>query len=739
MKSLHIIKYTKLICVGLISTLFLKYVFDLVDYEVVIESLNKITFFFGLGIFLVLIINFYIVTLRYQLFLRMFEINLPFRIALAANANGHFISLFIFPIIGHVIGRQKILEKYNVSPISVGVINILEKIITFLVGTIMCISGFIFIIGDQPVIGWFKSNNIFLLFSSIILSVALIGFIARARLIKYGLNANLIKKLVYAFLLTVLAQAIIMLSYVLTASRVGLAASWGDSFSSAAITSFIASLPISINGWGVREYAAIYSFGMIGLPKASALATSILIGALSTLATVTIFIVIKLFINIASNVEKKIVEKRILLEKLGAMTLVILSSTLIFYQFHININGYIININFLDGIALISLSTVGVYFFYKRELPKWAIPNFNKYILVISIVFILGLLIGIDSFGLTRWALVGRIFGWLILLGYLSIWWIVLENLDIYIKKFFLISIAISCSFIVMFTAIYRWFVVQGVINNVISPNFEGFSSNRNAFAFQALVSLLILIVYFGENSKLSSISTPDCLNKPWLRFRLLQTKFLIYCCLSTLIFGVYKSGSRAGILTCAVLLILVAVKKWVSIKKLIVVLVGAVMLALLFQINLFSINTEGLSPLFSSEASNLERWKTLSYGLSMWFDHPFFGAGLGYFNNKSGLWLTESTVIHNTPLWILSEFGLFGFIAIGYSFITPFIFFLKNQSIYLESRIVVLLYTVFLIFSLAHEIFYQRIFWLVLGICIAETIRYNKFPNFNSLPPKLR
>jgi hypothetical protein len=66
--------------------------------------------------------------------------------------------------------------------------------------------------------------------------------------------------------------------------------------------------------------------------------------------------------------------------------------------------------------------------------------------------------------------------------------------------------------------------------------------------------------------------------------------------------------------------------------QKIILVLLGAVILCLLFSIDLFGTTTVGLSPLFSSEASNVERWMTLSYGLSMWFDHPFFWSWAGLF-----------------------------------------------------------------------------------------------------------
>ncbi|MSQ99182.1 MAG: flippase-like domain-containing protein [Xanthomonadales bacterium] len=47
----------------------------------------------------------------------------------------------------------------------------------------------------------------------------------------------------------------------------------------------VSSLPISIAGWGVREYAIVNLLGYAGVPAASALALSLTLGALSIIAT----------------------------------------------------------------------------------------------------------------------------------------------------------------------------------------------------------------------------------------------------------------------------------------------------------------------------------------------------------------------------------------------------------------------------------------------------------------------
>jgi uncharacterized membrane protein YbhN (UPF0104 family) len=48
----------------------------------------------------------------------------------------------------------------------------------------------------------------------------------------------------------------------------------------------VASLPVSIAGWGVREYALVTAFGYAGVPSASAMALSLMLGFFTLLASI---------------------------------------------------------------------------------------------------------------------------------------------------------------------------------------------------------------------------------------------------------------------------------------------------------------------------------------------------------------------------------------------------------------------------------------------------------------------
>jgi hypothetical protein len=123
----------------------------------------------------------------------------------------------------------------------------------------------------------------------------------------------------------------------------------------------------------------------------------------------------------------------------------------------------------------------------------------------------------------------------------------------------------------------------------------------------------------------------------------------------------------------------------------------------------------------FSGETSDHERWITFAHAVDLFRSSPIFGAGLGVFFANSPTWLGHHQVIHNTSLWILAEFGLMGMAVIGWGGYLLARYAIKLGTTQPARRILLLLVLTFAAFSLAHEIFYQRIFWLILGATLAQ------------------
>lgn len=111
-------------------------------------------------------------------------------------------------------------------------------------------------------------------------------------------------------------------------------------------------------------------------------------------------------------------------------------------------------------------------------------------------------------------------------------------------------------------------------------------------------------------------------------------------------------------------------------------------------------------------------RVEILQHAFRMFLDHPLLGAGLGSYVQVHG------EIIHTTPVWFLSEFGLLGF-AVFSGFL---IWFLRQgirayqSSPEQEKPLIYGLLMAFLAMmglSLGIEAFYQRHWWFIMG-CLA-------------------
>jgi O-antigen ligase len=111
-----------------------------------------------------------------------------------------------------------------------------------------------------------------------------------------------------------------------------------------------------------------------------------------------------------------------------------------------------------------------------------------------------------------------------------------------------------------------------------------------------------------------------------------------------------------------------------------------------------------------------------MSHALKMWLDSPIFGIGLGTFIARSPEFLVGRFVIHSTPLWLLTEFGLFGVSLLAWSCRNFIKYIFKKDFSRVEANhaSLVLVLIAFGIFGLFHEIFYQRLFWFSLGALLA-------------------
>jgi hypothetical protein len=203
---------------------------------------------------------------------------------------------------------------------------------------------------------------------------------------------------------------------------------------------------------------------------------------------------------------------------------------------------------------------------------------------------------------------------------------------------------------------------------------------------------------------------------------------------LATLAVGVVWTGSRAGILAGGILLMMAIISRLLKLGQLIRATLFAGLIWMVFWLvaifaSLEDVEHVAVQSLFSGEISNVERWETWVYAIELWLGSPIWGGGLGAFMANSTQWFGKPQVIHSTPLWFLAEFGIMGITIVIWSlyqflaYAAPAIFRPAGPP----RAALLFLLLVFSVFSLFHEIFFQRIIWLMLGALLAFPSAFTK------------
>ncbi len=700
----------------------------IVGAEKVWSSFNQFPFWVVAGILVAFILNLAVVSFRLKQLLQHSGKTVPYSIALKANLHGNFASLFVISLVGQVVGRQMFLSRYIDSPILLASLTAVERIILFVISSFFCLLGAIWIISSKDLSIFLGELSLFKIVIVIIISITAslrfrMSSFERRLLVRMVARENL-KFFLKLIGITFFAQALVLGAFVIGVEAFNPDIFWVDILAAAAITSFAASLPISVNGWGLREMAAIFAFGYIGVSSSSAFAVSILVGICSTIVVLLAwpYVFFKNEKRVKLLVISQAVKNSLSTEKVVTWFLVALTTMFIFFQIQLPVlRGGYINVNISDVLVMLLLTSNLFYVINSRQLPRWDIPKFNLILLIISALILFAFLNGVLKIGITQWALFAKMFGWLVLVGYLSVGLLTVSFFG-RVGLLRLIDILITTAVvIVLFNIVIR--SIPSLIHIApisLTANFEGFSGNRNAFAFQLLVCSALLMA----NSRIGKVKRVNSVKKD----------FVPTAAHGVILAGIALTASKAGILTAAIVLIgssLIGIvnRRMVFRSFIFGFLIWITFVWFLpFAGNFFNVDSSvQVQSTFSNPVSTVEHWDTNFQGIKMWSDSPWFGSGLGVFIEMSPQWFNKPMIIHSTPIWILAEFGLFGGTVL--LAVLTWIVFHATKTCYAKprSRAVILLIATFLIFCLVHEIFYQRIFWMVLGICIA--LPYHKSP----------
>lgn len=648
-------------------------------------------------------------TLRLQWIARDLGYKLTYRDAMAGFAYGQVMGVLFFQLAGQLLARSTVLSRRQVPPSATIVITGYERLAALVISLLLAMIAAIYLFGAISLDYRQGGSSFIKIVAGGTLVVAGGAVFVWGRLLIEQLPPVTIRTargLARNGLVSLGIQLFTMIAYVLLAHALAPSIPIAKLAAASALVMLAASLPISMAGWGIREMSAIYVLGTLGISADVAFMIAFSVGVLS-LGVVGALALVGLRDNAAPSLPHEPSARSTNYSALIDTVLPIGAAMAVFFQLFLPVNSGLISVNLADPIVIVA----GCIFAYNhiRRRPQWRLAHFNLMICMASIVLVAGYLHGYFEFGWTQWASANKLVGWPILLCYgatgaLIVYRMRGDGLDLLLRTFVVASLVVFLFDYAM--SIAYWSGVR-FLQQLVQLPIEGFSQNRNAFSFQLLMSICIVLAARWPHKAL------------WIGIA---------------IAGVSVTGSRAGYLAFAAVLIVAIFVAPIDRRQGVIAATVAAMIVLASELipglvyfvqHLLHAGPSAPAPsymagMISGTSSDTERMTSLIGGWRLFLTNPIFGAGLGAFMDQA-IRRGAPLVIHSTPVWLLAEFGIIGFLAMT----APVVLIFRSEIVRVPhldvaGRLLVLMITGFAVMSLVHELLYQRTFWLLLGAAMA-------------------
>lgn len=345
--------------------------------------------------------NLWLVGFRYWRLLIHFSCPIPYRLAAQASVSGHFAGLLLSSLPGQVVGRQAVTRGVGIPPTLNSILVAYERFLILIISGFLAVISASYLLGGEAAgefVNRFPLVEIALLFTfCLVATLKLEPSSLTAKLYKNILTTSNLASAFFFSALTLVSQFLVLGAFVLAILSLKHDVSLVSAFAAAACISFAASMPVSVNGWGVREIASVYLLNRLGISAGDALTISILIGIISTLVILAAYLILPSLNlnNSRPNSSIKLVGHVPIVEKMAAWLLGAAVAFLIFFQVNFQVNGGLLSINLADPFAILSLATVALSCLKHRSFPQWRFKNFNKIIIAFSGILIVAFLLAL--------------------------------------------------------------------------------------------------------------------------------------------------------------------------------------------------------------------------------------------------------------------------------------------------------------------------------------------------------
>lgn len=222
--------------------------------------------------------------LRIWIILRDFGHQLNLIDVVKACVAGNIGALFFIPVLGQIAGRQFYLNKLGVSTVENAAASGYERVLAGAVSAIFAVVAFFYLYDWKVVEGAGLINFVIFAISAVaalFLFFRLIVLDVEKQAIKSYLSGKNVFLLFRVVLIVALGMVLMMMCFALMFSAALPKAEYLEIVSIAFIVSFLASLPISFGGWGLREVSSMFFVAYLGGAAEAGFAASLFIGLIS--------------------------------------------------------------------------------------------------------------------------------------------------------------------------------------------------------------------------------------------------------------------------------------------------------------------------------------------------------------------------------------------------------------------------------------------------------------------------
>lgn len=652
------------------------------------------------AILIALLANALAAVLRFKIIATEIEHPITFRRALAAVSAGCLAGALFFQIVGQLMARGVIAGREGMPFAAVVVITGYERVTAAIVSALFALAGAFFIFGNLYLDRSAGGADLIKIIVGLVAATAvgaLMGYgrIA-ARAVTPLLTVHFVRRCLTITGLTLLVHIPLQAAYVIAAHILSPQTSMADLIAASAIVMFATSVPISLAGWGMREMSAVAGLGAIGVPAHAALAAAITIGICSLVVVGALAAISMPQTGVRTPPKEAKAIKPIDYYLVLTWTIPIAAAILVLFQVYVPVQSGLLNVNLADPFAILG----GVLFLLTaislRRVPRWRVPHVNLALTTATVVLMISLLIGADRFGWTTWAVVNRFAGWFVLLAYGATGALIVSSGKEQALRVFVLTFTGAMAAIAALEILFLAITSPEFQMPVAVGKIEGFSQNHNFFAFQLLMALATTMTF--------------------------ARGFAVRIALLILIIAaLWFAGSRAGWIGTIFVLAIGYYLRVLNAREALLLTAGAAVAAVVVVVSPGLSVMQRLPEFMLDNASTQERLLTITGGLNLFAEHPFFGAGLGAFRNQ--LILATSGIpllIHSTGVWLLAELGLMGFVVFTASFVYVFLREWNYAKIEPTSALIVLCFVAFAVTSGPADMLYQRTFWLLIGAALA-------------------